>query len=231
MNCFYHEDKKANFKCVECGNMICKDCAVNNNGEILCRDCAEDIGLTITKTQVQSKVIEENCKYNGMIYTPDSRKISGFWTTVFSFLPGAGHFYLGLMKRGLQLMLTFFGIIAISNLLNSDILTPFTVIVWFYSVFDCYHIRKKLKNGEGVEDDMIIEMDVSKINSKQTGIILVVIGGLLLLNEIFTQMMFMLDRYRVYYYIFRFLRGTLFPGLLILSGVVLLKKARKQNAA
>lgn len=57
-------------------------------------------------------------------------------TFILSFLvPGAGHFYLGLNKRGLQFMIGFFGCIAFSWLLF--FIFPFAVtVIWFYALFD-----------------------------------------------------------------------------------------------
>ena len=45
-------------------------------------------------------------------------KKSSFWTFVFSLFPGAGHMYLGLMKKGASLMLLFCLTIALSGFLN-----------------------------------------------------------------------------------------------------------------
>lgn len=64
--------------------------------------------------------------------TPKSK----FITFVLSFLvPGAGHFYLGLNKRGLLFMIGFFGCIAFSWPLF--FIFPFAIaVIWFYALFD-----------------------------------------------------------------------------------------------
>lgn len=61
---------------------------------------------------------------------------SKFVTFVLSFfVPGAGHLYLGLNKRGLQFMIAFFACIAFSWLLT--IIFPFVIaVIWFYAMFD-----------------------------------------------------------------------------------------------
>ena len=38
-----------------------------------------------------------------------TRKKRGFWTFIFSLIPGAGEMYLGFMKRGVSTMLVFLG--------------------------------------------------------------------------------------------------------------------------
>ena len=63
-------------------------------------------------------------------------KKSKFLTFVFSLLPGAGHMYLGLTKKGILFMASFFGIIFISNALYFAQLWLILPIIWFYSFFD-----------------------------------------------------------------------------------------------
>lgn len=69
-----------------------------------------------------------------------------FWTILFSMVPGAGHMYLGLSKKGLQIMGLFFLSIGIVDLLNLSIFGFMIPIIWFYSVFDarrCYELNVK----------------------------------------------------------------------------------------
>ena len=47
---------------------------------------------------------------------------SGFLTFCFACLPGAGEMYLGYMKRGLSVMIAFWGLIFVASLLNMGIL-------------------------------------------------------------------------------------------------------------
>ena len=60
-------------------------------------------------------------------------KKSSFWTFVFSLFPGAGHMYLGLMKKGASLMLLFCLTIALSGFLNLSFLLILLPVIWFYS--------------------------------------------------------------------------------------------------
>jgi hypothetical protein len=60
---------------------------------------------------------------------------SAFLTFILSWLPGLGHLYLGLNKRGLQFMTAFFACIILIPLL--PFVFPFVLaILWFYSLFD-----------------------------------------------------------------------------------------------
>ena len=76
----------------------------------------------------------------------DGRK-SPFVTFILSCLPGAGHMYLGLNKRGLQFMAAFFGTIFLIDLIRVGPLLPFLlVIIWFYSMFDALQMTTRINH-------------------------------------------------------------------------------------
>lgn len=61
-------------------------------------------------------------------------------------IPGAGHMYLGFMKRGLLLMTVFFVDIGLSMILNGFLV--FMPVIWFYCLFDAwnkYHLTDSEK--------------------------------------------------------------------------------------
>lgn len=104
---------------------------------------------------------------------------------LFSLVPGAGHMYLGLMTRGLHLMGLFFGMLYVSSFPGLGDLWPLAVapVLWFYSFFDSLHTWGSLNRGEPVYDKGIFtEAQVS--NQNTWGILLVIVGGLLLLNNL-----------------------------------------------
>lgn len=67
-------------------------------------------------------------------------KKSSFWTFVFSVFPGAGHMYLGMMKKGASLMLAFCGVIAVAGFFNLNFLLILMPVIWFYSFFDAINL-------------------------------------------------------------------------------------------
>lgn len=69
-----------------------------------------------------------------------TRKKSRFLTFCCSLLPGAGEMYLGFMKMGISLMGMFFGLMAITQLLNVSAFIYIAVIVWFYSFFHVHNL-------------------------------------------------------------------------------------------
>ncbi|OAB44339.1 hypothetical protein [Paenibacillus glacialis] len=63
-------------------------------------------------------------------------KRSKILVTLLSAFPGAGHMYLGLQKRGLQLMVLFLGSIYILDILRLSLFMFLIPVIWFYSFFD-----------------------------------------------------------------------------------------------
>lgn len=138
------------------------------------------------------------------------KKKNSFWTIVFAFLPGAGHMYMGLMKMGISFMAAFFGIIAVSDLLGLDPLAYLSVIIWFYSFFDC--INKRFSSDEDfekIEDRYLFSFD--KIKSKVSenknsklilGAVLIVFGAYILLLNLICQLSFF------------------FPGITVIENII-----------
>lgn len=79
------------------------------------------------------------------------RKRNGFFTFIWSFIPGAAEMYMGFMKCGFSLMALFFAGIAISGFI-SDLLFFVPALIWFYSFF---HAR----NLASCPDEMIHSME------------------------------------------------------------------------
>ena len=65
---------------------------------------------------------------------------------IFGLLPGAGHMYLGKMKRGLTLMILFWGIIGVSGSMGFALPLFALPIIWFYAFFDCLNLSA-MDNG------------------------------------------------------------------------------------
>ncbi|MGL4345371.1 MAG: hypothetical protein ACRCTE_09245 [Cellulosilyticaceae bacterium] len=60
---------------------------------------------------------------------------------LFAFIPGAGQMYLGLMKKGVCIMLLLAAISFVSNLLRMYSLEVLFPVIWFYSFFDTLRMR------------------------------------------------------------------------------------------
>ena len=88
-----------------------------------------------------------------------------FLTVVFSFIPGAGHMYLGLMKRGISFMAAFFacclGVFAAESFLRISVLTALfgvcVPLVWFVSFFDFWRYpRMGAEEKSALKDDFLM---------------------------------------------------------------------------
>ncbi|WP_163536219.1 hypothetical protein [Gracilibacillus sp. YIM 98692] len=86
-----------------------------------------------------------------------------FSTILLSFIPGVGHFYMGLTHRGLTFLAGFFGIITMIffvSVITSSVFLIFLLalpIIWVYSLFDAIQLLNKKQAGELLEDKTIMD--------------------------------------------------------------------------
>ena len=66
---------------------------------------------------------------------------SSFFTFCCAFFPGAGQMYLGMMKKGAAIMLTFFGLVSIASFLHLEFLLFLLPVIWFYSFFETLNVK------------------------------------------------------------------------------------------
>ncbi|MBU3182106.1 hypothetical protein [Clostridium psychrophilum] len=118
---------------------------------------------------------------------------SKFLTFIFSLMPGAGHMYMGFMKMGISLMAVFFFIIFLSSFFSIGPLLFVLPLVWFYSFFDCMNKRYSTddefltledKYLFSLDELVKIDKDVLKKHRLASGILLIIIGGYLIWNNI-----------------------------------------------
>jgi len=140
---------------------------------------------------------------------------------LFSLVPGAGHMYMGLMTRGLQLLIGFMlGCALVGFTYNFNfIIGPAMVVLYIFNLFDAYNCRKRIQAGVEVLDEPVV-----KVGGVYVGIGLIVLGGLGLL--------FTLDNLRHMADLFYDIVGNvirLLPSLILLAvGLVLLSRNRKK---
>ncbi|AZN38534.1 hypothetical protein [Paenibacillus albus] len=102
-------------------------------------------------------------------------KRSKWLSTVLSIMPGAGHMYLGLQKRGLQLMAGFLMSIYLLDVLHLSLFLFIVPILWCFSFFDALQQQSRLNSGEGeLEDVPIVDWLIHQ--QKWLGIGLVALG-------------------------------------------------------
>lgn len=91
-----------------------------------------------------------------------TKKKSGFWTFLFSLLPGAAEMYMGFMKMGVSLMGLFFALFIIGGFFGQSIFVLADIVVWFYSFFHAHNLRA-MDDEEfyALEDDYLFHLDGS----------------------------------------------------------------------
>lgn len=87
-----------------------------------------------------------------------------FFTLLLSFIPGLGHFQLGLMQRGLNFLILFFGLITmtvvITGITNEPVFLVFLgllPIVWLYCMFDATQLIHRKQAGEPLMDRSLLD--------------------------------------------------------------------------
>lgn len=194
MKCINHPESEAVEICPLCRRPVCHQCLVSLSGKNYCRACLEErIGALPGHT---------------------GRK-SGFLAFILSFLPGAGYFYLGLMKRGLQTMVLFFGSIFISSMANIEQLMAFVApVLVFYSIFDTQQLLRRMNEGLPVEDKELFDWGTWESKRNIIGAGLVLIGLLALINNM-----------APYFLPYHILNRVVPPLLIISIGVYILYKS------
>lgn len=204
MKCKYHAEKEATYICQKCNQPICSECRLSIDGEIVCKNCIE--------TGYRK---------------PREGKLKGLFHFICSLVPGAGQMQQGAMRRGVQIMLTFFGVVIMATVLHLEELLFFGVVIWFYSFFDSYHIKKaRFLHIEGWDKEFIkpeyINQIITNKESKWVGWILVAIGGFATINIIFN-----IGGRMFHHQIFWALQDSILPVLAIILGWNILKKSKK----
>jgi len=105
---------------------------------------------------------------------------------LFSLIPGAGHMYLGLMKRGASIMAAFFASIAAAAFFSSlelfgyvfGLLIP---VIWFVAFFDFWRYSRMPPEEKAlVQDEFIVPKGAGLPGGAAMGKVRV-IGGILLI--------------------------------------------------
>lgn len=161
-------------------------------------------------------------EHRGLL-TLDNRKII---TVALSMIPGAGHMYLGLLKQGAQFMTAFFLIMFVTNWLQMGFLAFVLPVLWFYSLFDAYHLLEE--ESDGLQPDESPLFDWFSSNPAWIGWGLIILGGLVILQRIVAPILATLLSASVRSYI----ETSLVALILIAGGIKILagdKSAKKME--
>lgn len=158
-----------------------------------------------------------------------------FLMTLFSFVPGAAHMYLGLLRRGVSFMLGFaLSIAGAGMFMRFDLLEYVFIIMipvlWFVAFFDFWRYpRMAAEEKAGVKDDFLLPFGMKFPQGAATrrvrlvgGILLVIAGAFQLYRTFLSDMLYMyLHSHRVIYFFDNL--PTLLGGLtIIIVGLLLI---------
>lgn len=126
-----------------------------------------DIVVTLLSRQWTSTAaheIKREAAEEGSSPSLRSAQDERFLMLLLSIIPGLGHFQLGLMQRGLTLMIAFFGlammVLFVAILSGSGGFLVFLgvlPIIWIYSIFDAVQQFNRQQRGETLTDRTIFE--------------------------------------------------------------------------
>lgn len=208
MNCKYHKEAEAKYICEKCKQPICEECSVEVNGNKVCSTCIQ----------------------NSLLSNKGEARKGGFLESVlffcFAAIPGAAHMYMNLFKRGFQLMITFFAAGVLFGYVNFESFIPLVLIpTWFFSFFDSYAIRRKLRNGEVVEDTQVYDYNIFFRYKRYVGIGMVVLGIFGITNELgYSIVRHLFGWWDELYWA---IKRSIIPFVMVMTGVYILSKSRK----
>lgn len=114
-----------------------------------------DLLITMLRESPEERAYREHVQQ----MTGEGRESEKFFTILLSFVPGLGHFQLGLMQRGLSFLIAFFGLITmmffVTGITHESVFLLFLgllPIIWLYSMFDAVQLVHRKLAGEPLVD-------------------------------------------------------------------------------
>lgn len=157
-------------------------------------------------------------------------KKSKAMATLLSIFPGAGHMYLGLQKRGLQLMAAFLFAIYILDILRLSIFLFLIPLIWFYSFFDA--LQKVSKHGEeALQDIPLVSYFIN--HQRWIGIGLLLLGLYYMLDNILIPTIGPALKYAIgldlSYWYYNYFQTSVICFLLVGGGIKLIVGSKKRK--
>jgi len=122
------------------------------------------------------------------------------------------------------MMFGFIASIVLFSYINTESMIPLIIIpTWFFSFFDSYAIRRRLRKGEVVEDATIFDYKVIFANKRVVGIVMLALGVLGVVNAFEHSVLQNIFGGQLYWAIKR----SIVPIALVMAGVLILKRSKK----
>jgi len=169
------------------------------------------------------------------------RKKNGFFTFIFSFIPGAGEMYMGFMKQGVSIMAVFWGTYFLYSSLfyTFDIMLAILPIIWAYSFFHVHNLKSMPDEQFYAQEDnylfnlnQIIPKDVKLLSQyrKFFSIALIFLGVSILWQSLSRMIRWAIPDFMLSYYnsFVNMLPRIVISLFMIWSGVWLIKGKKKE---
>lgn len=167
------------------------------------------------------------------------RKKNRFWTFWLSFIPGCVEMYTGFMKKGLSLMVAFWGIIAIAVVLELGPVVFLALIVWFYSFFHARNMAHMNENEiSELEDDYLYHLEsfgglgkqLTQNYRKWTAVFLILLGAMLLLRIVIDMLLIILPEpvRTMLGYLYSYVPQIMIGAVIIAIGVAMIKGKKQE---
>lgn len=168
-----------------------------------------------------------------------TRKKNKFLTFIFSLVPGAGEMYMGFMKQGVTLMGAFFLLLFLASWLNIGPLLFALPVLWCYGFFHVHNL-KSLPDEEfyAIEDDYLFHLErvlpkntnLDKKSKNVLAVILIVVGVVVLLNNLRDMIGWLLPSYfmDLYWSVMNRIPQLVIAVALIAGGIWLIRGKKKE---
>ena len=135
--------------------------------------------------------------------------------------------YLGLQRRGLQLMVAFLLSIYILDVLRLSLFLFLIPILWFFSFFDALQQMSRYEQGEAT-DVPIVEWLIN--HQRWIGYGLLALGAFYILDHVAVPLLYeFLPRLRIQFWYERYFQTTLVSAVLIIGGLKLLAGSKRKG--
>lgn len=137
--------------------------------------CMFDLLISLLREPVKKEYYEDGLEYPN----PGVAQNERFFTILLSFVPGLGHFQLGLMQRGLSFLIAFFGLITmmffVTGITREEVFLLFLgllPIIWLYCMFDAVQLLHRKQAGEMLQDRTLFdEWEAGRVEGRRSKVL------------------------------------------------------------
>lgn len=141
--------------------------------------------LSLSNRLRNDEEVEDLPAINLHMFKKDDR-FHPYWAYAFSIIPGLGHIFLGLHRRGIQILGIFFITFYILDQFRLDVLSFISPVIWFASLYDVSEqIGKWRQNGHTPSDTPVLRRDAGwRPTSPMIGVTLILVAFFIFVDAV-----------------------------------------------